>query len=422
VLDLLRYPVAKHQGERRGGDAPYPHMSVVEAPTSSPRMVLTVLGLTQIMAWGSSYYLPAVIAGAVSADTGWPLPWIVGGLSLGLLVAGLISPQVGSMIDRGGGRLVLAISAGCLGAGQIVLAVSPNLVTFIVGWLIVGLGMGAGLYDAAFSTLGRLYGEKARPLITGLTLFGGFASTVCWPFSAYLLSEFGWRATCAAYAAVQLFLSLPVYLIALPATAPSRPFSAQERTAPSPTPSRAMLVVILMASTITLSAVISSTLSVHLLTVLQSAGIALAAAVGLGALVGPSQVAARAVEMAVAKHHHPIWTKAASVAFVLLGVSSMWAGLPLLPVALFCYGAGIGLESIARGTLPLALFGAQGYASMMGRLAMPSLIAQAAAPSIGALLLERFGAEGLLATLSMLALVNVGLVGALALLTRRARA
>jgi MFS family permease len=397
-------------------------MSVIESQTSSPRMIVTVLGLTQITAWGSSYYLPAVIAAAVSADTGWPLTWVVGGLSLGLLVAGLISPQVGSMIDRSGGRQVLAVSAGCLGTGQMVLAVSPNLAVFILGWLIVGLGMGAGLYDAAFSTLGRFYGEKARPLITGLTLFGGFASTVCWPISAYLLSEFGWRGTCAAYAAVQLFVSLPVYLIALPATEPTEPPAAQEDAARSPTPSRTMMVVILMAGALTLSAVISSTLSVHLLTVLQSGGMALAAAVGLGALVGPSQVTARAIEMAIAKYHHPIWTKAASAGFVLLGVSSLWTALPLLPVALFFYRAGIGLESIARGTLPLALFGAAGYGTLMGRLAMPSLIAQAAAPSAGALLLERFGADGLLAALSMLALVNVTLVGALALPTRRTHA
>ena len=396
-------------------------MSIIEAPASSPRFVVTILGLTQIMAWGSSYYLPAVIAPAVSADAGWPLAWIVGGLSLGLLVAGLISPRVGSAIDRHGGRLVLALSAVCLGIGQIVLAVSPNLPVFILGWLIAGLGMGAGLYDAAFSTLGRLYGAKARPLITGLTLFGGLASTVCWPISAYLLSEFGWRATCATYAAVQLFVSLPIYLVALPTSGSGKIAALQKRDVASTAAaqSRPALLVITLAGALTLSAVISSTLSVHMLAVLQSGGIALATAVGLGALVGPSQVTARAIEMSIAKYHHPIWTKVGSVGFVLIGVSSLWLGLSLLPIALFFYGAGIGLESIARGTLPLALFGAEGYATLMGRLAMPSLIAQAIAPSVGALLLESFGAQGLLSTLSALALLNIALVGALAVLTWR---
>lgn len=165
--------------------------------------------------------------------------------------------------------------------------------------------------------------------------------------------------------------------------------------------------MIVLAATLTLAAVISSTLSVHLLTILQGSGMALAAAVGLGVLVGPSQVAARAIEMMIARYHHPIFTKFASVTFVAIGVSTLWAGMPIIPLALGFYGAGIGLESIARGTLPLALFGSNGYARLMGRLAMPSLIAQAAAPSAGALLLERFGPHGTLAALSGLALANV---------------
>ncbi|TIP86949.1 MAG: MFS transporter, partial [Mesorhizobium sp.] len=136
--------------------------------------IIAALGMTQIMAWGSSYYLPAVIAPAVVADTGWPLAWVVGGLSLGLLVGGLISPRVGSSIERHGGRNVLAFSAACIGTGQIGLAIAPSLAVYIIAWLIIGLGMGAGLYDAAFATLGRLYGHGARSAITTLTLFGGF--------------------------------------------------------------------------------------------------------------------------------------------------------------------------------------------------------------------------------------------------------
>lgn len=172
-------------------------------------------------------------------------------------------------------------------------------------------------------------------------------------------------------------------------------------------PRSSKALVVLLAVTLTLAAMISSLMSVHLLTILQAGGVALAAAVGLGALVGPSQVAARTVEMFIARHHHPIWTRIASVSFVAVGVLSLWAGIPLVWASLGLYGAGIGLESIARGTLPLALFGARGYAKLMGRLAMPSLLAQATAPWIGALLLERFGAHGTLAALSCAAMLNV---------------
>ncbi len=382
--------------------------------------IVTALGLTQIMAWGSSYYLPAVIAPAVSAQTGWPFAWVIGSLSLGLLVAGLISPHVGSAIERHGGRMTLAFSACCLGIGQLVLAASPNLPVYVIGWLIMGFGMGAGLYDAAFGTLGRLYGRSARSTITSLTLFGGFASTVCWPISAFLLDAFGWRGVCLVYAAIQLCAALPVYLLVLPRGIPAEVSSAAASTPETSLAPRGLPLMATLAASITLSAVISSTLSVHLLSVLQSAGLALGAAVGLGALVGPSQVGARAIEMAIARYHHPIWTKLASVTFVVIGVATLWTGLPVLPVALIFYGAGIGLESIARGTLPLALFGASGYAKLMGRLAMPSLIAQAAAPSVGALLLQHTGERGLLTVLLGLALINVALVGALFALQRGA--
>jgi MFS family permease len=387
-------------------------------PTADRRVIVTALGLTQIMAWGSSYYLPAVIAPAVSADTGWPFAWVIGSLSLGLLVAGLVSPRVGAAIERHGGRITLAFSAVCLGAGQLVLAASPTLAVFVAGWLIIGLGMGAGLYDAAFGTLGRLYGRGARSTITSLTLFGGFASTICWPISALLLDAFGWRAVCLAYAAVQLLAALPLYLLVLPRRVPAAALPSASPAAETGLATRSLPLMATLAASITVASVISSTLSVHLLTVLQSTGMALGAAVGLGALVGPSQVAARAAEMALGRFHHPIWTKLAAVSFVVLGVAALRTGLPVLPAALALYGAGIGLESIARGTLPLALFGAPGYARLMGRLAMPSLIAQAAAPSAGALLIDHAGTSGMLTVLLGLALLNLVLVAALFALHR----
>jgi MFS family permease len=385
--------------------------------------VMFVLGVTQILAWGSSYYLPAVLAKPIASETGWPLSWVVGGLSLGLLVAAMISPRVGASIERYGGRPVLALSAVAFGIGQAGLALAPTLTAYLGAWLIVGVGMGAGLYDAAFGTLGRLYGRDARSAITTLTLFGGFASTVCWPLSAFMVAELGWRGACLVYAVIQLGLALPLYLLVIPRGEASQSaptlgeHAAESSVAAKPSP----LLLITLAVTLTLAATLSSLMSVHLLTILQTGGMALAAAVGLGALVGPSQVAARTVEMAIARFHHPIWTKITSVSCVALGLVALWAGLPLIPVALAFYGAGIGLESIARGTLPLALFGATGYATLMGRLAMPSLLAQAAAPWAGAMLLERIGAHGTLAVVASVAILNVLLTAALGLLVKRSR-
>jgi hypothetical protein len=376
---------------------------------------MVVLGLTQIMAWGSSYYLPAVLTDAIARDTGWQRTWIVGGLSLGLLTAAIISVRVGSAIERHGGRLVLALSAVTIGMGQIGLAVAPNLALYISAWLIIGIGMGAGLYDAAFATLGRLYGRDARSAITILTLFGGFASTVCWPLSALLVSEIGWRGACLAYAAIQLTVSLPLYLFVVPKYASNEPvLFPGPQSAKSPIGiKRSQLLLTVLAITLTLAAVISSLMSVHLLTILQASGVALASAVGLGALVGHSQVAARSVEMVIARYHHPIWTKIASVSFVAIGLCVVWTNLPFIPIVPGFYGAGIGLESIARGKLPLALFGVSGYATLMGRLALPSLVAQAIAPWLGALLLERVGSRGTLAVLACTAVLNIVLAAGL---------
>ncbi|MGB3042256.1 MAG: MFS transporter [Xanthobacteraceae bacterium] len=387
------------------------------------RTIIPILGVTQILAWGSSYYLLAVLATPIAGDTDWPLAWVVGGLSLGLLVAGIISPRVGDSIQRFGGRLVLATSAVFLAFGLVGLALSPNLPIYIASWLVLGVGMGAGLYDAAFATLGRLYGQRARTAITTLTLFGGFASTVCWPLSAYFVSEFGWRATCLIYAGIHLAVLLPLYVFALPREPRQNiaPVTDEDRdtSIDHPVPPGSKLLFALIALVITISSMISALLSVHLLTILQARDIALAAAVALGAIVGPAQVGARTIEMMISRFHHPIWTKLTSTVCVATGVGLLWLGLPIVAAALIFYGAGIGIESIARGTLPLAVFGERHYPAIMGRIAMPSLIGQAASPSLGALLIDGFGADDALAALFAVALLNVLLVAILFIVLRR---
>lgn len=386
----------------------------------SARLIVPALGITQILAWGSSYYLLTVLAKPIAADTGWPLTWIVAGLSLGLLVAGVTSPMIGRKIHAYGGRSVLAASAALIALGQVILGLSPNLAVFIFGWAVLGLGMSAGLYDAAFSTLGRLYGQGARTHITTVTLFGGLASTACWPLSAYFLEHFGWRETCFIYAAIHLCFSLPLYLFALkrgPLPDWTGDVAVKSRDGSNRAVDRSRLIYLVLAVAIMIGSMITTVISVHVLTVLQSRGLTLAAAVTLAALIGPAQVVARFTEMLISRYHHPIWTKVASVSLVAVGIGLLWAGIPIIAVALILYGAGIGLESIARATLPLALFGAANYAPIMGRLAMPSLIAQAAAPSLGALLIQWFGVEGALGTIVVVALGNLALTLALLALT-----
>jgi predicted MFS family arabinose efflux permease len=327
-------------------------------------------------------------------DTGWPLASIIGGLSLGLLTAGVVSPWAGRAIQRYGGRPVLSGSSVVLGLGLVSLALSRSLTVYLVSWVILGLGMGIGLYDAAFATLGRLYGTSARTYIAALTLIAGFSSTLCWPLSAYLIQHYGWRASCVAYAALHLGLSLALHLLLVP-SAKSAPVDEQMRMAPSLARSETSQFYVL-AIVLTLIAAISAIMSVFIVTILRQTGADSTSAIWMASMVGPSQVGARLIEMSFGHRYHPIWTLICTCVLVTLGISLLPIGGPFAMMAVIAYGAGIGIAWIARGTVPLALFGPDEYAIRMGRLAFPSLIAQAAAPTFGALLLNSYGLRTIL--------------------------
>jgi MFS family permease len=378
---------------------------------------ISAFGTAQILAWGTSYYMPAVLAKPTADATGWPLTWVVGGFTLGLLAAGAISPRVGRTIDRHGGRPVLAASAITLAAGLAALGLAPSLPLYVAAWIVIGVGMGAGLYDAAFAALGRIYGKEARGPITTLTLFGGFASTVGWPLGAFLLQRYGWRGTCLVFAAINLLVVFPLYYYGLPRhPPPALVDDLAATTAGGGAGGQASGhqagpgLFVLVALALTLNAVVTAVISVHLVTILQARDIALAVAVGLGALVGPSQVGARFLEMFFGRRLHPVYTMLISTVLVAAGVGLLLSHLPVVALALVMYGAGMGIRSIARGTMPLALFGAPGYATLMGRLAMPSLLASAMSPSAGAWLIDHAGVDATLGVLVALAIANVALV------------
>ena len=371
-------------------------LSALQRPLDR-RVVITALGVGQILAWGTSFYFPAVFAEPIVAETGWSLGYVVAGTSLGLLVAGLISPQVGRIIGRRGGRPVLFASSLFYAAGLAGIGAAPALPVYLAAWVLIGLGMGTGLYDAVFAALGRMYGSEARTPITNLTLFGGFASTVCWPLSAFMIEHAGWRAACFVYAGLHLFLVLPLQMAVVRAAPGSGTVSASEQHDASKAP------------------------PIHneMLIFLQARGLDFAVAVSLGTLFGPAQVGARVVERLFGSHYHPVWTMIASCALMAAGLLMLYGAVPALLIVILLYGAGYGISWIGRGTLPLALFGPVRFPRLMGRLAFPSLIIQALAPSAGALLIESRGVDTTIGVLTLLALINVALIGALWWLCRK---
>jgi MFS family permease len=396
-----------------------------EARPPDRRIVITALGISQILAWGTSFYFPAVFAEPILRDTGWSLGFVVGGTSLGLLVAGLISPQVGKLIDAHGGRPVLLASSLFYAAGLIGVGLSPTLPVYLAAWVLIGIGMGTGLYDAVFAALGRLYGSGARGPITNLTLFGGFSSTICWPLSALMIDHFGWRSACLIYAGLHLLVSLPLQMaVVRPAAAraavASMRDSKTQRVEP-PWLANETAIFVLLALVLSLAAGIGSIVVVHLLIFLQARGVDYAVAVSLGTLFGPAQVGARVVERLFGARYHPIWTMIGSCTLMAVGLLMLFGSFPILMLTILIYGAGYGVSWIGRGTLPLALFGPVRFPQLMGKLAFPSLIVQALAPSAGALLIEANGVEPTIAILTGLALINVMLIGMLWWLCRARR-
>jgi MFS transporter len=387
------------------------------------RVVITALGIAQILAWGTSFYFPAVFAEPIVSETHWSLGWVVGGTSIGLLTAGLISPQVGRIIDARGGRPVLLASSTFYAAGLLGVGLAPALPFYLISWVLIGIGMGTGLYDAVFAALGRMYGSEARGPITNLTLFGGFASTICWPLSAFMIEHAGWRNACFIYAALHLFVALP-FQMAVVRRAPSR--AAANSTAATieaaDTPESIQnetLIFALLAVVLSIAAGVGSIVVVHLLIFLQARGLDFASSVALGTLFGPAQVGARVVERLFGSRYHPIWTMIASCTLMALGLLLLFGAVPALLLVILLYGAGYGISWIGRGTLPLALFGAVRFPRLVGKLAFPSLIVQALAPSLGALLIEANGSEWTVGVLTLLALVNVALIGVLWWLCRK---
>jgi Major Facilitator Superfamily len=397
-----------------------------EARPPDRRIVISALGISQILAWGTSFYFPAVFAEPIVRDTGWSLGFVVGGTSVGLLVAGLISPQVGRLIGRHGGRPVLLASSLFYAAGLIGVGLSPALPIYLMAWVLIGIGMGTGLYDAVFAALGRLYGSDARGPITNLTLFGGFASTICWPLSAFMIEHAGWRSACLIYAGLHLVVSLPLQMaVVRPAAQRAAATTAGDADAESAEPPRLTnetAIFALLALVLSLAAGIGSIVIVHFLLFLQARGVDYAVAVSLGTLFGPAQVGARVVERLFGARYHPIWTMIGSCTLMAAGLLMLSGGFPILMLTILLYGAGYGVSWIGRGTLPLALFGPVRFPRLMGKLAFPSLIVQALAPSAGALLIEASGADATLAVLTVIGLINVVLIGVLWWLCRAGRA
>ncbi len=376
------------------------------------RNIILALGVTQTLAWASSYYLPAMLAASMARDLGVTTPTVFAAFSVALLVAALVGPYAGQAIDRWGGRPVLMATNIIFAGGLASLAAAQGPLSLFLAWALMGIGIGSGLYEAAFAALVRLYGTNSRSAISGITLLAGFASTVGWPLSTYLELHWGWRGACLAWAGLHLALALPLNAL-LPT--PDMPAEVLAPAKPAPAPVQAMSgnaatrwPAILLAVVFAVTLFTSTAMAAHLPSVLMGAGATLSAAVAAGALVGPAQVAARIAEFSLLRKMHPLLSAKLACLGHPLGAAVLLAlGAPAASAFVLLHGAGNGILTIAKGTLPLALFGTKGYGMRQGVLMVPARAAQASAPWLFGVCISHWGAGALWVT-TALGLVSFG--------------
>jgi MFS family permease len=370
---------------------------------------IVALGTTQTLAWASSYYLPAILADPIARDLGVSSNWIFAAFSAALVISAMLGPRVGRQIDLVGGRSVLSASNLTLSAGLVLLGCSYSIPMLVVAWLLLGIGMGFGLYDAAFAALGRIYGDSARRAITGITLVAGFASTVGWPLTAWGLETIGWRNTCFAWAAAHIVIGLPINYFMLPSVQGAKAAVASAIKPRIPI-DRTM---ILLAFTFAAAWSVTGAMAAHMPRILEAAGATTLQAVAAGALFGPAQVFARIIEASFLSRYHPLLSTRLACLTHPIGAAilAVAGGAASSAFAIF-FGLGNGILTIARGTLPLAIFGPQNYGYRLGIIGAPARMAQAAAPLVFGLLIDTMGSRVLIVSsaLSLSALVALCLL------------
>jgi MFS family permease len=360
---------------------------------SSQFPIILALGTTQTLAWASSYYLPAILADPIGHDLGMSANWIFAAFSAALVISALLGPRIGRQIDLFGGRPVLCISNVTIAAGLVLLGVCNSIPLLVVAWILLGIGMGYGLYDAAFAALGRIYRDEARGPITGITLMAGFASTVGWPLTAFGLDHIGWRDTCFAWAAAHILIGLPLNFFMLPKVTVAKAEAANAIKPHIPI-DRSM---ILLAFTFAAGWTVTGAMAAHMPRILEAGGATAVQAVAAGALFGPAQVFARILEATLLKRYHPlVSTRLACLTHPIGAAILSVAGGSAAGAFSILFGMGNGVLTIARGTLPLAIFGPKDYGYRLGLIGAPARMAQAAAPLAFGLLIDLIGLKVLI--------------------------
>ena len=361
--------------------------------------IVTVVGAAQVISHAGAYYLPAVMAVPASIELSISSATVYAGLSLALAVSGLAGPTAGKLVDRFGGRPVLIASNLLLATGLSLLALAQGLGLLLLAYAVLGLGMATGMFEVAFAAIVRIFGKKSHNALVGVTMVAGFDSVAGWTISVFVEARYGWRGVCWFWAAMNVLVALPLNMLiprASDSADPTSPVESHNQTAQTSTvvhdPKREKYITILLAFVFASSGFISMGMMSHLPRLLEGVGVPLLVAFSIGALVGPAQITGRILDFTFLRRLHPlIGTRIAALAHPLGIAALVVLGAPFAALFVILHGLGNGILIIARGTLPLALFGPQGFGRRQGWLTMPAKFAQAIAPFTFGLALTQWG-------------------------------
>ena len=370
-------------------------------------ILVGALGIAQIISWGTLFYAIGVLGASMRAELGVTELFLFGAFTAALLVSGMLSPFVGRMIDRHGGRVVLCTGSVLGAVALAILGTSTAPAVMALGWLVAGAAMACCLYDPAFATLSQHTGARFRQAVSALTLFGGFASTVFWPVSQLCLEAFGWRHTWLLFLALHVFVCLPIHWWIVPRGAGASEAPRTATPAESPPPARGPALGWLMAS-LALATFVFSAIAIHMISLLTKSGLSAQEAVTIAMLMGPMQVLGRIIEMGVARRVKAVTTGYMPFILMLLALAALLAaqGPGFFAFAfVIAFGLGNGVLTIVKGTVPAELFGRHGFGALLGRLSRATLGAKALAPgALSALVTYGFTRNAVLACLFGVAL------------------
>jgi MFS family permease len=368
------------------------------------------LGIAQILLWGCSYFVLSILADPIMKETNWSPQFIYGCLSISILISGLISPKIGRIINNSQKNYILFLSGIIMSLGLITISLSSGKIVYFVGWVLLGIAMGFGLYDALFASLGKKYGKKASGSIIQITLISGFATTVAWPILSYCSTNYGWRNSLLIFAILLIIFTLPVHFFS---------FAYQQHSKEKNEKKENKIIIqkinivpdlklsfYLLLINFSIGSFLMTGLYVYIIEILKDKGIGLKEAIAIGALLGPSQVGVRLLDLLFPKKT-PIITALISSFAIFISFVLLLLSYKIAFIGVIIFGLGNGMRSILRGTLPLWIFSPKIYAKIIGNLALLPLVAQAATPFLGGLIIQYLGIKSFVYCLCFLAAFNL---------------